>query len=187
MVAVIFASGIGEYCIVFGAVLAGLNELVDWGWDVLKASCMRTKTSALAAFIASQSVLSAQFWVDFNSTQGGGGSPVLDDPADPTNALYQESGFMCYHAAHEDPTTQITASYEVDFAQTGMTTVTMTPEWPNTDAASVQQSIGRAAGQAATWIGNNVNLLRDWIGADTRKAQSGNGAWDGTTGTPTYF
>lgn len=187
LVAVIFASGIVEYCIVFGAVLAGLNELVDWGWDVLKASCMRTKTSALAVFIASQSVLSAQFWVDFNSTQGGGGSPVLDDPADPTNALYQESGFMCYHAAHEDPTTQITASYEVDFSETGMTTVTMTPEWPNTDAASVQQSIGRAAGQAATWIGNNVNLLRDWIGADTRRAQSGNGAWDGTTGTPTYF
>jgi hypothetical protein len=58
---------------------------------------------------------------------------------------------------------------------------------PFADAASVQQSIGRAAGQAATWIGNNVNFLRDWIGADTRRAQSGNGAWDGTTGTPTYF
>jgi len=58
---------------------------------------------------------------------------------------------------------------------------------PFADAASVQQSIGRAAGQAATWIGNNVNFLRDWIGADTRRAQSGNGAWNGTTGTPTYF
>ncbi|MFT6241070.1 MAG: hypothetical protein ACJAQT_003165 [Akkermansiaceae bacterium] len=148
---------------------------------------MRSLSSALAVFIASQSISSAQFWVDFNSTQGGGGSPVPDDPADPTNAFHQEPDFMCYHAAHEDPTTQITASYEVDFANTGMSTVTMTPEWPNTDVSSVQQSIGRVDGQADTWIGNNVNLLRDWIGADTRTGQSGNGAWDGTTGTPTYF
>jgi hypothetical protein len=148
---------------------------------------MHPLTSSLAVFIASQSISSAQFWVDFNSTQGGGGSPVLDDPADPTNALHQEPGFLCYHSQHENAATQIAASYEVDFAKTGIATVTMTPEWPNTDAASVQQSIGRSDGQAATWIGNNVNLLRDWIGADTRTAQGGNGAWDGTIGTPTYF
>lgn len=112
---------------------------------------------------------------------------MVDNPADPTNAAHQEPGFMCYHARHEDPSTQIAASYEVDFTNTGVTTVTMTPEWPSTDAPSVQQSIGRSDGQATTWIGNHGNLLRDWIGADTRTAQSGNGAWDGTTGTPTYF
>lgn len=146
-----------------------------------------TINTTLAVLVASQSVALAQFWVDFNSTQGGGGAPVLDDPADPTNALHQEPDFLCYHSGHEDPTTQITASYEVDFAQTGITTVMMTPEWPSTDAATVQQSIGRSDGQAATWIGNNVNLLRDWIGVDTRVGQSGNGAWDGMIGTPTYF
>ncbi|MEN8772482.1 MAG: hypothetical protein ABF379_14620, partial [Akkermansiaceae bacterium] len=148
---------------------------------------MRSLPSFLSVFIVSQSVSFAQFWVDFNSTQGGGGDPVLDDPADPTNALHQEPGFMCYHARHEDPSTQIAASYEVDFTNTGVTTVIMTPEWPSTAAATVQQSIGRTDGQATTWIGSNGSLLRDWIGADTRVSQSGNGAWDGTTGTPTYF
>lgn len=130
---------------------------------------------------------SAQMWLDFNSTQSGGGEPVLDDPTDPTNAIHQEPGYLCYHARHEDSASFVTATYEVEFAGTGAATVEMTPEWPNTTSPNVRQSIGRGGSQPDSWLGENQNLLRDWIGADSRTSNGGNGAWDGTSGTPTYF
>lgn len=142
---------------------------------------------ALAVLLAGQLPASAQFWVDFNSSQNSGGTPVFEDPTDPANATHHHPDYLCYHASHETPTEFLPAIYDVSFAGTGAAMVTMTPEWPNTTGANVQQSIGRSDGQAATWIGKDVNLLRDWIGADSRTGNSGNGAWDGTTGTPTYF
>ena len=81
----------------------------------------------------------------------------------------------------------MTATYEVEFSGTGPATVTLTPDWPNTTAATVRQAIGRSDGQTGSWLGEMPNLLRDWIGTDTRPAQGGNAGWDGTTGTPTYF
>lgn len=148
---------------------------------------MHAKIFVLSAMLAVPSVSWGQFWVDFNSNQGGGGTPVFEDPTDPTNAAFQEEGFLCYHALHENIDSFLPATYSVDWAQTGVSEVTMTPEWPNTEANTVRQSIGRSQGQADTWLGQNVNLLRDWIGADSRTGNVGNGAWDGTTGTPTYF
>lgn len=131
--------------------------------------------------------LSAQLLVDFNTNQSGGGTPVAGNPADPTNAAHQEAGYECYHASHETIADFIAATYNPTFSVSGAATVVMTPSWPNTTANTVQQSIGRSQGQADTWIGNNVNLLRDWIGCDGRTGTGGNGAWDGTTGTPTYL
>lgn len=125
--------------------------------------------------------------MDFNSNQNGGGLQVPEDPTDPANAIHHQSGYLCYHAEHEVTTTFVAATYEVNFSGTGAATVTMTPEWPNTDSNLVRQAIGRSEGQAGSWLGMKQNLVRDWIGADSRAANGGNGAWDGTTGTPTYF
>ncbi|MGC6459948.1 MAG: hypothetical protein ACON4R_16480 [Akkermansiaceae bacterium] len=145
------------------------------------------KRLMLVTLIAGHSVATGQLMVDFNSSQSGGGIPVFEDPTDPSNASFQQEGYLCYHAQHEVASSFLTATYDVSFSGTGAATVTMTPEWPSTTAATVQQSIGRSQGQADTWIGSKNNLLRDWIGADSRASQSGNGAWDGTNGNPTYF
>ena len=153
----------------------------------MKLAKLSTFSTLTGLFLIGQSTAYSQMWVDFNSNQSSGGAPVVGDPSDPSNAAHHEPGYLCYHAAHENPDTFITASYEIEFALTGDTEVEMTPEWPNTTAASVRQSIGRSNGQAGSWLGNNQALVRDWIGADARTAQSGNGAWDGTNGTPTYF
>lgn len=133
------------------------------------------------------SVASGQFLMDFNSSQASGGTPVVGDPADPANAIHHEAGYLCYHAIHEEATSFVPATYEVNFSGTGAATVTMTPEWPNTTDARVRQSIGRSDGQAGSWTGIKTNLLRDWLGVDSRTGSGGNGAWDGTVGTPTYF
>ncbi|MGC6580893.1 MAG: LamG-like jellyroll fold domain-containing protein [Akkermansiaceae bacterium] len=137
----------------------------------------------LGALVGLPFVLNGQLNVDFSSN----GTPVAGNPADSTNATYHEAGFESYHARHENAGDFITATYNPTFSSTGAATVMMTPSWSNTTANTVQQSIGRNDTQAASWVGNNVNLLRDWIGCDSRTTQSGNGAWDGTTGTPTYF
>jgi hypothetical protein len=150
-------------------------------------SVMHTHTTILLSVFALPLSSSAQMWMDFNSTQSSGGEPVLDDPTDPANAVHHEPGYLCYHARHEDPSSFVTASYQVEFSGTGAATVEMTPEWPNTTGPNVQQAIGRGGSQPDSWLGQNQNLLRDWIGADSRTGNGGNGAWDGTSGTPTYF
>ena len=146
----------------------------------------RLATSLLASVLGT-ALAPAQLMGDFNSNQSGGANPVVGNPADATNAAHQEPGWECYHARHENTGDFVSATYMPTFSQTGAATVTLTPGWSNTNAGSVQQSIGRSQGQADTWLGNNVNLLRDWIGADARTNQNGNGAWDGAIGTPTYF
>jgi len=148
---------------------------------------MKKNNTLLGALIALPAALNGQLLVDFNSNQSTGGTPVLGDPTDATNAAHQEVGYECYHAQHETEADFVAATYNPTFSVTGAATITMTPSWPNTTANTVQQSIGRSQGQADTWLGEQVNLLRDYIGCDARTNQGGNGAWDGTIGTPTYF
>ena len=154
-----------------------------------KNNIMMTKKHTLAGLLAFGTLATAAnaaMWIDFNSNQAVGGDPVVGDPADATNAAHNESGYLSYHARHEIAADFTAATYNTSFALTGSAVVTLTPAWPNTTANTVQQSIGRSDEQAASWLGNYVNLLRDWIGTDSR-GPGGNLNWDGTTGTPTYF
>ena len=148
---------------------------------------MKSTHPFIGALLVFPACLSAQLLVDFNTNGSSGGTPVAGDPADASNANHQEAGYECYHARHENAGDFIPATYNPTFGITGPATVTMTPTWPNTAANTVQQSIGRNQTQADSWIGNETNLLRDWIGCDARTAQSGNGTWDGTNGAPTYL
>lgn len=143
-----------------------------------------TTTITLLACVGSSS---AALLVDFNSNQAAGGAPIAGDPGNATTPLHNETGYESYHINHEgagfvDPATA--ATYNANFLNSGVSTVTLLPEWTNTTSNAVRQAIGRSDGQAASWTGNNQNLLRDWIGIDSRGT---NGAWDGTTGTPTYM
>ncbi len=115
--------------------------------------------------------------LDFNSNQAGGGTPITGSPADPTTPVHNETGYQSYHVSHElgeqlNPATP--GSYNTNFALTGASVTTVTPAWINTTDNRVRQSIGRSDGQAASWLGNNVNLLRDWIGVDARTGNGGN-------------
>ncbi len=117
---------------------------------------------------------SAELKVDFNSlTQGGGPN--------------QQDGLEGYDAGHERAADFIAKDYEVSFPS-GDATVTMTPAWPNTTDNRVQQMIDRGAGNDANWVGNDIDLLTDWIGSDSRTGNGGNGDWDRTDATdPTYM
>lgn len=134
------------------------------------------------------------FLLDFNSNQtvaagvNQGGTPVPGDPANAGSPVHNEAGYQSYHATHEVAAQFVTASYNVSFSLTGATSVSLTPSWPNTTNNNVMQMIGRSDPQANTWLGEKRNLLRDWIGIDSRTtAPGGNGPWDGVTGTPTYL
>ena len=146
----------------------------------------RRPLAVLALALSLAAPASAQLMVDFNSNQSGGGAPVAGNPTDPANAAHQEPGWECYHAGHEVAGDFVTATYNATFASGGAT-VELTPSWPNTTDNRVQQSIGRSQGQSDTWLGENGNMLRDWIGADARTGNGGNDFWDRIGGTPTYF
>ena len=108
--------------------------------------------------------------VDFNSTTQDGGPHNL-------------AGFEPYDAGHEVAADFNTKSYSA-FA----TTVTVTPDWPNTTDNRVRQMIDRGAANDATWTdASTIDGVTDWLGIDTRTGNGGNGDWDGTTGTPTYM
>lgn len=149
-----------------------------------------TTTAALLVCVGSAS---ASLWVDFNSNQGGGGTPVPGDPADATNAIHNDPAYQSYHARHETPGDFVTATYPTTL--TGTPNVTLTPSWSNTTDARVQQSISRGDGNNNQYLDNgaitdpvfSVNLVRDWIGIDTRTGNGGNGDFDGSTGTPTWI
>lgn len=130
----------------------------------------------------------------FNSNQpvvGGvnqGGAPVPGDPANGASSLHNEAGYQSHHVTHEVAVEFVTANYQVSFMLSGTTAVSLTPTWPSTSANAVMQMIGRSDGQAATWVGEKGNLLRDWIGIDSRTTVPGGlGPWDGVTGNPTYM
>lgn len=144
-------------------------------------------TTTLLACLGSAS---ASLWVDFNSNQSGGGTPVAADPANATSALKNAAGYQSYHVAHEVAADFVSASYTANFAVTGSSTVTLTPTWSNTTDNRVQQSIGRGAGNDANYTNPgaySLELVTDWIGVDARTGSGGNGTFDGTLGTPTWI
>ena len=109
--------------------------------------------------------------IDFNSTNQDGGP-------------HNQAGFEPYDAGHEVAADFVTKTYSA-FG----TTVSVTPDWPNTTDNRVQQMIDRGGGNDANWdnTDGDLDLVTDWLGIDTRTGNGGNGNWDGTTGTPTYM
>ena len=97
-----------------------------------------------------------------------------------------EPGYQSYPGTHEVIASFVPVTYSVDLEFSGTTDITLSPDWPNTTDNRVRQMIDRGGGNDANWLGNNIDLLTDWIGSDTRTGNGGNGDWDGVTGTPTY-
>ena len=129
-------------------------------------------------------------WIDFNSTtQDNGPHPHPD--------------YQPYDAGHEVAEDFVTREYAAFD-----TTVSFTPSWPDTTANTVMQAIDRGS-QAEDADGfpvvtshdlfwfdgddllpeedttNSIDLVTDWIGADTRTGNGGNGDFDGENGDPT--
>lgn len=120
-----------------------------------------------------------QLFVDFNSSQNGGGDSFGFDPED-SEAFLNQRGYASYHANHEEADQFTAGTYEAFGVN-----VTVTPTWPDSGDNRVMQSIGRVTGNNDNWHGDRVNLLEDWLGIDTRPENGGNGDYDGTTGSPT--
>ena len=157
---------------------------------IRKITIMKKALYTTATLLTSLGSASASLWVDFNSNQSGGGTPVVGDPANATSALKNAAGYQSYHAAHEVAAGFVSASYTANFAVSGSSTVTLTPSWSNTTDARVQQSIGRGAGNDANYTNPgaySLELVTDWIGVDARAGGGGNGIFNGTTGTPTFI
>lgn len=119
-------------------------------------------------FIPALTLAQGQLLVDFNSTSQDGGP-------------HNESGYNAFDAPHEGATPPSGQTYTA-FG----TSVTVTPTWPNSTARTVRQFIDRGAGNDSNWGSTNIDLLTDWIGVDTRSG-TGNGTYDGNSGTPTYL
>ncbi len=109
--------------------------------------------------------------VDFNSTNQSGGP-------------HNQAGFEPYDAGHE-----VAGDFDTKTYSAFGTTVSVTPDWPNTTDNRVRQMIDRGSGNDANWDNaeGDIDLVTDWLGTDTRTGNGGNGNWDGTTGTPTYL
>ena len=130
-------------------------------------------------------------WVDFNSlSQDNGPHPHPD--------------YQAYSAGHEVAEDFVTAEYDA-FG----TTVSFTPTWPDTTDNRVMQAIDRGTQSGLdadgfpvvsshdfTWFEDdiisleedmtgNIDVVTDWIGADTRTGNGGNGDFDGEVGDPT--
>jgi len=139
-------------------------------------------TVAMAMFALTTTSASADviLRVDFNSSQDGGGDSTTAGDPSLSEATHNQEGWSSYHANHEVIAEFTTADYDG---------ITVTPDWPNTTANTVRQSIDRGAGNDSNWddAAGDLNLITDFIGIDTRTGNGGNGDWDGTTGTPTYM
>jgi len=139
---------------------------------------------SLLTFIALLGLLcgtaSAHMFIDFDNDGTGGGQ-------DNAGAPHTQAGYQSYSASHEVPATFVTRNYSVDFLFSGPTTVSLTPFWPNTTDGRVQQMIDRTAQFDANWLGNQLDLITDFLGTDSRTGNGGNGNYDGGTGVPTYL
>lgn len=126
-------------------------------------------TASVCAMLA-PAVVSAQLWVDFNSTTQDGGP-------------HPQAGYESYDAGHEVAADFVTMSYSAFGA-----TIGVTPAWPNTTDNRVQQMIDRGMGNDDQWMGDDLDLLTDFLGIDSRTGNGGNGDWlrDGAS-EPTYM
>ena len=125
----------------------------------------------LGAILAAQTNVSAQLWVDFNSTSQNSGP-------------HPQAAYESYDAGHEVTADFVTQSYSA-FAGT----IGVTPAWPNTTDNRVQQMIDRGDGNDAQWLGSDLDLVTDFLGIDSRTGNGGNGDWnrsDDAT-SPTYM
>ena len=123
---------------------------------------------ALVLFgLTANSIAGTVLKVDFNSTTQDGGPHSQDD-------------WTSYDAAHE---------VEADFNTKTYGSITVTPDYPNTTDNRVMQMIDRGVADDDNWDNGagDIDLVTDWLGVDTRTANGGLGAWDGTIGTPTYI
>ncbi len=120
-------------------------------------------------------------WIDFNSNQNDGGDSSGLFPEE-SAAAFNQPGYLSYHANHE-----VIAEFQDGLYEAFGTEVIVQPSWPDSTANTTMQSIGRNADQRATWNGDQVNLLNDFIGVDTRSEVAGNGPYDGVNGNPTRF
>ncbi|MEM9657387.1 MAG: dockerin type I domain-containing protein [Planctomycetota bacterium] len=131
------------------------------------------KFSAFAAVVLAVLICrpapAQQLFIDFNSTSQD-------------NGPHPDPDYQSYDAAHETPDDFVTQEYDAFGA-----TVGVTPAWPNTTGANVQQMIDRGSGFDDNWTDTNIDLVTDWLGIDTRTGNMGNGDWDGASGTPTYM
>lgn len=119
--------------------------------------------------------------VDFNSNQDGGGDSSTNSDPSLSTANHNQAGFSSYHANHEVIAEFSTANYSG---------ITVTPDWTNTTDNRVRQSIDRGTGNDNNWVNtnNDLDLVTDWLGIDTRTGNGGNGNWDGgQVGTPTFM
>ncbi|MBJ07369.1 MAG: hypothetical protein CMO40_09680, partial [Verrucomicrobiaceae bacterium] len=118
----------------------------------------------LLPFLSSGVTFSQDLLVDFSSTSQGGG-PNL------------QVGYQAYDAGHEAIADFVTRSYPA-FG----TSINLTPAWPDTTDARVQQMVDRGNGNDANWddASADLQLITDFLGIDTRTSNGGNGNWDGT-------
>ena len=123
----------------------------------------------LVAMTLSQPAM-AQLWIDFNSTSQD-------------NGPHPQAGYQSYDAGHEVTADFVSMSYDA-FG----TSVSVTPAWPNTTDNRVQQMIDRGGNNDAQWLGDDLDLLTDFLGIDSRTGNGGNGDWlrDGAS-DPTYM
>lgn len=153
----------------------------------MKRTLLTVLALASLAAVSSAQVLR----VDFNSNQDNGGDSTLAGPPEASVANHNQPGWSSYHANHEVSAEFGTATYG---------SITVTPDWPNTNDNRVEQSIDRGGqstvspfpatgGNDLNWndAAGDLNLVTDWLGIDTRTINGGNGDWDGVTGTPTYM
>ena len=95
---------------------------------------------AMVLVVATASLASGQgLNVDFNSTTQDGGPHNL-------------AGFEPYDAGHE-----VAADFDTKSYSAFGTTVTVTPDWPNTTNNTVRQMIDRTAQWDATWTDATIS------------------------------
>lgn len=125
-------------------------------------------TKPVLALLLTTFGASAQLLVDFNSTSQDSGP-------------HPEAGYNSFDAAHEN-SAQIAGVR--NFSAFG-SSVAVSVDFPDSTGNRVEQMIDRGGGNDANWSGNNINLLTDWIGVDTRTGNGGNGNYNGVIGSPT--
>ena len=119
---------------------------------------MKKLTLIVAASALLVTGASGQLLIDFSNAgnQDGGN--------------HDEAGWQTYKANHEVAADFVTQN----FSAFG-TTISLTPTWPDTDDNRVMQMIDRGAGNDANYSGILPDLMTDWIGADARTGNGGNG------------